>query len=215
MQSRFKWITFDVSDLLPPGWESDIKAATAEADIREFPKTPLLTKEAADVDGIERGRVHAHDVQRTLPWLCELYHNDFLDLANEAWPETVATARDERYGVVLNVQRGTTMRFECHIDSNPLTGLLFLTDHEVGGELVIARDPAAVGSDEIEQDYSLIRPHAGHLAFFDARHHPHYTRPLKSPSDTRIIAAMNFYTDSFPESTRPKGLNQHLYGDPE
>ena len=38
-------------------------------------------------------------------------------------------AADDRYGVVLNVQRGTKMRFECHVDSNPLTGLLFCTDH--------------------------------------------------------------------------------------
>ena len=38
-------------------------------------------------------------------------------------------AGDERYGVVLNVQRGTAERFECHIDSNPLTGLLFCTNH--------------------------------------------------------------------------------------
>ncbi len=27
----------------------------------------------------------------------------------------VAAPRDERYGAVLNVQRGTRMRFECHI----------------------------------------------------------------------------------------------------
>ena len=40
------------------------------------------------------------------------------------------SARDKRYGIVLNVQRGTTMRFECHVDSNPLTGLLFYTDHQ-------------------------------------------------------------------------------------
>ena len=41
-------------------------------------------------------------------------------------------AHDDRYGVVLNVQRGTEMRFECHVDSNPLTGLLFCTDHPDG-----------------------------------------------------------------------------------
>jgi hypothetical protein len=39
----------------------------------------------------------------------------------------VYAAADERYGTVLNVQRGTAMRFECHVDSNPVTGLLFCT----------------------------------------------------------------------------------------
>ena len=29
----------------------------------------------------------------------------------------------------------------------------------------------------------------------------------------RIVAVMNFYTESFPESTRPPELNKHLYGD--
>ena len=37
------------------------------------------------------------------------------------------------------------MRFECHVDSNPLTGLLFCTDHQAGGELVIANDTEAEG----------------------------------------------------------------------
>ena len=32
-------------------------------------------------------------------------------------------------------------------------------------------------------------------------------------SDMRIVAVMNFYTESCPESTRPRELNKHLYGD--
>jgi hypothetical protein len=105
------------------------------------------------------------------------------------------------------------MRFECHVDSNPLTGLLFCTDHEAGGELIVAHDPSASGIAEIEQNCSAIRPNAGHLVFFDARHHPHYARPLLSESDTWVLADMNFYTKSYPESTRPRELNRHLYGD--
>ena len=66
------------------------------------------------------------------------------------------------------------MRFECHIDSNPLTGLLFCTDHLTGGELVFAHDAEAADIAAVERDCSVIRPHAGHLIFFDARRHPHY-----------------------------------------
>ncbi len=44
------------------------------------------------------------------------------------------------------------MRFECHVDSNPLTGLLFCTEHAGGGELVFAHDDAAqTGLDEVER----------------------------------------------------------------
>jgi hypothetical protein len=216
MCQRFRWTTYDVTDLLPGNWRSDVLAVAVDADFRDFPRTPPLTREAPDVSHVSRGRVHADQARLRLPWLDALYRSEFLELANHAWaPESVMTAADRRYGLVLNVQRGgTSDRFECHIDSNPLTGLLFLTDHQEGGEMAFARDPAAVGREAIDRDCSIIWPHAGYLAFFDARLHPHYTRPLASPSDIRVLAAMNFYTGSSPESQRPKALNTHLYGDP-
>src|SRR5690349_9484217 len=197
MLSRFWWITFDVADLLPQGWQREVLTVAADADFREFPRTPILTREAEDVTAISRGRVHADQVGEGLPWLQGLYQGEFLELANEAWNEPVVTAKDTRYSVVLNVQRGKSMRFECHVDSNPLTGLLFLTDHGEGGEVVVSRDPGASDLTAIELDCLVIRPHAGHLLFFDARHHPHYVRSLTSESDMRVIAAMNFYTQSF------------------
>jgi 2OG-Fe(II) oxygenase superfamily len=213
MSARFRWTAFDVRDLLPPGWLEDVREAAEDADFREFPRTPLLSREAANVLQIPRGRVHADQVRKSLPWLHESYRSVFLELAREARAEPVTAARDDRYGVVLNVQRGKTERFECHIDSNPLTGLLFCTDHPAGGELVFAHNPDAASIDAVEHDCSVIRPQAGHLLFFDARHHPHYSRPLITASDVRVVAVMNFYTESCPESTRPRELNRHLYGD--
>jgi len=104
------------------------------------------------------------------------------------------------------------MRFECHVDSNPLSGLLFFTDHPQGGELCFARRLAASGMSGIDEDCSVIRPQTGHLVFFDGRTHPHYARPLIADTDIRVLAAMNYYTESSPESTRPQELNRHLYG---
>lgn len=209
----FHWTTFDLNDSLPANWQRDLYAVAAEADFRDFPRTPVLSREAADVSHIARGRVHAHQVRERLPWLYQLHRGLFLDLARQACPEQVAAAGDDRYGVVLNVQRGATMRFECHVDSNPLTGLLFCTDHPAGGELVVARDAGAADIAAVERDCSVIRPHAGHIIYFDARNHPHYARPLPAASDMRVVAVMNFYTESCPESTRPRELNRHLYGD--
>ncbi|WP_300611592.1 hypothetical protein [Trebonia sp.] len=210
---RFRWTTFDVNSLLPAGWQREIIAAAIEADFRQFPRTPILSREAADVAHINRGRVHADQVRLQLPWLYESYHGIFLELAREACTEAVVVARDHRYGVVLNVQRGTAMRFENHVDSNPLTGVLFCTDHAMGGELVFGNDPAAADIAAVELDCSIIRPHAGHLIIFDARERSHYARPLAAESDIRVVAVMNFYTESWPESTRPRELNRHLYGD--
>jgi hypothetical protein len=214
MPPGFHWTTFDLTSRLAGNWRREVGEVAADADFRQFPRTPILSREAVDVRHISRGRVHADEVRRRLPWLYRFYRGEFLELAQLACAEPVRPARDERYGIVLNVQYGTTMRFECHVDSNPLTGLLFCSDHSVGagGEFVVAHDPDAADLASIERDCSVIRPHAGHLIFFDARRHPHYARPLVSRSDVRIAAVMNFYTESWPESTRPAELNRHLYG---
>jgi hypothetical protein len=213
MPERFRWTTFDLSDLLPPSWQQEVLSTATSADFRAFPRTPVLTREAADVTRIHRGRVHADQVRLHLPWLYELYRGAALELAAQSGNEPVAPAQDDRYGVVLNVQQGTSMRFECHVDSNPLTGLLFCTDHHLGGELIIGHDPSASDMESIERTRSVIRPHAGHMIFFDGRMNPHYARPLATESEVRVLAVMNFYTASCPESTRPEKLNRHLYGD--
>jgi hypothetical protein len=214
MRPGFNWTTFDLTSQLPPNWRRDIIDTVAAADFREFPRTPILSREAADVSHIRRGRVHADRVQKARPWLDRMYRNDFLEFARLACTgEPVEPSRDDRFGIVLNVQRGTTMRFEFHVDSNPLTGLLFCTDHRQGGELVFAHDQDAIDIDAVKQDCSVIRPHADHLIFFDGRDYPHYARPLRSESETRIVAVMNFYTESCPESTRPPELNRHRLGD--
>jgi hypothetical protein len=186
-----------------------------EADCRDFPRTPLISREGPNVPFIPRGRVHAEQVRRQLPWLHKLYHGAFLDLVNEAWAEPVTTAADDRYDVVLNVQRGKKMRFEAHVDSNPVSGLLFFTEHPAGGgELAISHAPGTSGIAAIDQDCLIIRPQAGYLVFFDGRKRAHYARQLENDSDLRILAVMNFYTESCPESQRPRVLNHHLYGDP-
>ena len=214
MVQRFRWTAFDVTSLLPLDYPDAIKLVAAEADFRDFPPTPVLSREAENITHVTRGRVRAGTVRQRLPWLYELYRGDFLELAGQAWGEPVKGARDDRYGVVLNVQRGNRMRFECHVDSNPVTGLLFFTDHpDGGGELVVGHDPDAVGVEALELNGSAIRPQAGQLIFFDGKTHPHYARVLRSDPDARVVAVMNFYTASCPESTRPRELNRHLFGD--
>ena len=47
--------TFDVTDQFPDGWQEDIRAVAAEAEFRDFPRTPFLSREAADVTHVTRG----------------------------------------------------------------------------------------------------------------------------------------------------------------
>ncbi|WP_353895552.1 2OG-Fe(II) oxygenase [Glycomyces tritici] len=107
------------------------------------------------------------------------------------------------------------MRYEAHVDSNPLQGLLYVTDHPpgAGGELVVAQCYDASGITQIEENSAQIYPKAGYLVLFDARKHAHYVRSLRSSDAVRVVAAMNFYTPDSPESSRPTDLTKHLFGD--
>lgn len=169
MLETFGWAAFDVTWILPGHWQQAVRRAANEAEVRPFGRTPVISREADDVQEVVRGRVHADQVASDLPWLCELYRGAFRELGQQAIGCPVYAAADARYGTVLNVQHGTRMRFECHVDSNPLTGLLFCTDHGsgTGGELVFGHDKAARSRAGIERSCSVLRPQSGHLIFFD------------------------------------------------
>ena len=98
------------------------------------------------------------------------------------------------------------MRFECHVDSNPLTGLLFChrsPRRRAANSSSRMTRPRRTSS-AVERDCSVIRPQAGHLIFFDGSDVPALRpAPDVAESDVRIVAVMNFYTESCPESTRP------------
>ena len=151
---------------------------------------------------------------REAPWLNNLYHGPFRELAEQRYATTVACAEDQRIGINLNVQVGAD-RYEAHVDSNPIEGLLYVTDHPpgTGGELVVSNRPDARGTDDIDRNSSIVYPVAGQLLFFDARNNPHYVRPLQGEASIRITVAMNFYTPYCKESERPPDLNKHLFGE--
>src|SRR5437773_9493885 len=109
MPLKFSCTTFDLTGRLPQRWQRGVTAAAAAADFRDFPRTPVLSREAAQVAYIPRGRVHADQVKQSLPWLHELYRSYFLELAASTSNERVLPALDDRYGLVLNIQRGTSM----------------------------------------------------------------------------------------------------------
>jgi hypothetical protein len=213
IDGRFCWTTFDVRGLLPGNWSEDI-VGVARSHAREKVLMPRsVTSREADPDAeLLSMTAGGALVAERLPWLFEMYRGVFRDLAQRLVPEKVACAEDRRYGCVLNVQRGTNMRYECHVDSNPIEGLLYVTDHPpgAGGELVVANSCEASSPSEVDQDAAIIYPISGNLIFFDARQHAHYVRALTSEASVRVVAAMNYYTPSCPESQRPPDLNAHL-----
>jgi hypothetical protein len=154
-------------------------------------------------------------VRAESPWLYDLYRGWFRDMGEEILGQPVCIAKDDRYAVNLNVQRGRDMRYEAHVDSNPLEGLLYVTTHAPpdGGELVVSNKVGTIGIEEIERDCTRIHPVRGKLVFFDARRHPHYVSSLKNADGVRVAVAMNFYTRDCTELDRPSDLNRHLFGE--
>jgi hypothetical protein len=204
----------DVRSLLPSDWKQQVSATVSNRTVyRQHPPTPLISREDRPDGHTLRGRVSASAVLEELPWLPRLFRTSFCALAADFAREPVVPAEDYRYGVVLNVQSDPTMRFECHVDSNPVSGLLFFTSHPLGegGELVISYSPDAYGIQQIEENCSIVVPSAGYLLLFKGRLHSHYARPLAWAGAIRIVAPMNFYTREFPESDRPAVLNEHRF----
>jgi hypothetical protein len=212
----FWFCAVDVRGILPTNWQADIlRIAETAAVAKTIVPTSVTSRESSTDLKLPVLTVGGRILRERLPWLDELYRGHFRDLAQLICSEPVATALDARYAVNLNIQRGPTMRYECHVDSNPIEGLLYVTDNSpgTGGELVVARRSASIGVQQVALDAIRIYPTSGLLYFFDARRFPHYVEPLSCSDAKRVVIAMNYYTPSSPESARPRDLNKHLFGE--
>jgi hypothetical protein len=210
---RFSWLGYEVAGLLPEHWqEQAVEVANKHAIFVDVPGSSSRPREAREGTPLRRGRVPGKIVADRLPWLFDAYSSMFLELASKFTTEEIVCAKDIRYGVSLNVTIGNDMWFECHVDSNPLEGLLFCTTHPPGsgGELVVANRSDAVGVAGVDADSSRIYPITGQLVFFDARQHAHYVRELSDQHAVRVVAAMNYYTPSCPESVRAMEDSSYL-----
>lgn len=211
----FLWHCVDLRSELPENWQSDaVDVARRFSAERTLVPTSVTSREASTDLRIPVLTVGGARLRDALPWLYELYRTRLRLIAQQLTGEEVSVANDVRYGINLNVQRGRSMRYECHVDSNPIQGMLYFTDHPpgTGGELVVSNRGDVKGREEVDADAACIYPVAGHLLLFDARKHTHYVEGVQDGEGWRVAAAMNFYTTSAPESQRPSDLNRHLFG---
>jgi hypothetical protein len=210
---EFRWDSQNAASLLPPAWDLElIDVAKNFKTGRALLPPHSTSREHPSVTSLVVHGVGGRVVQERLPWLVDLYRTKFREVGEQFRGEPLTTAVDPRYAVVLNVEvRGE--RYECHVDTNPVEGLLYVTDHPrgTGGELAVAKDINARSKEEIDANCVELYPKKGELVFFDGRFHPHYMRPLKV-GEIRVAVAMNYYTQATPESTRPPDLNEYLYG---
>lgn len=213
--NRFNWLSFDVTSTLPTGWREEIEKVARNDRITKHLVPPHSTsREGPEVKSLQIMTVRGHLMWDRLPWLIDLYRGYFRELYESATGRRIYPTEDRRYAVVMNVQEGGD-RYECHVDTNPVEALLYVTDHPrgTGGELVVANDDRVQSVEDVDEDCSILYPVAGHIVFFDARRFPHYVRQLREPG-LRMAVGMNYYTDECPETTRPQDLNEYLYGRP-
>jgi len=204
---------------LPRGWSEELGSVADKFARHRILRPRSVTSREHSVDlKLPTRTVDGLTLKREVPWLDEFYQGYFRSLGQRVVDELLVTARDTRIGINLNLQEGSETRYECHVDTNPLEGLLYVTDHPQGsgGELLVSQRAGARSVADVETCPAIIRPQRGMLVFFDARQYAHYVRPLVSGADAparRIVVAMNYYTQSCPESRRPPDLTPHLFGE--
>jgi hypothetical protein len=142
-------------------------------------------------------------ISELLPMLDRLYNGILVELAARALDVKLQISPVTQNGININVLEGTNSRYEWHVDSNPVTGLLVCTEANArtGGRLLFGQD---------SESQIALSLQAGQFLVFDARRVPHSVEPL-GHNFTRITAPMNFFVEGAPIE-RPTGLDNALYG---
>lgn len=142
-------------------------------------------------------------ISDSLPWLWDLYLYELREFSERSFGRSLFPANRLESAVNVNHLSGTKSRYEWHVDTNPVTGLLFVSTlrAEDGGALVFRNTQARTNR--------IVRPKAGLFICFDAREIEHRVAPLRRPVD-RISVPMNYY-ESIENQPRPDDLDTKIY----
>jgi hypothetical protein len=190
------------SGLLPVDWQLDLLTlAAVHAQVAALRGDAPTSLEETGAPPVNYRLVTGDVIAEKAPWLDVLYRTTLTEYACRVAGETMIPSPDVRNGVNLNLLSTVGDRYERHTDSNPLTGVLFVTslDTRDGGMLRFS------GPEETVEVY----PEAGDFILFNAAQTPHDVAPLKRPV-IRLSAPMNFYVQS-DGYTRDPALDRALY----
>ena len=130
MNRPFKWNEFDLSNVLN---ESKIKqvlgVAEKYAEHKVLSPTSVTSREGSEVKGVATHTVDGNVIKKELSWLFDLYSEEFYECGKSCVDEPLHISKQDIYAVNLNIQKGADMRYECHVDSNPLQGVFYITTH--------------------------------------------------------------------------------------
>jgi hypothetical protein len=211
MCGHFPSFRVPASAMLDSGWSDAIARCADEfSSWSKLDGSSVTSRETdfGEIGAFEVGVVPGDVVAREVPWLMDLYRGPILDAVNALGLGRYRTAEDVRSTVNINsIPPGS--RYEWHVDSNPMTALLFVTTHVrgTGGELVFRPDPRLSPDEAWEH---VVHPESGELLVFDARESAHGVMPVGG-GEVRITVPMNYYFADGAVS-RPADLDAYLYG---
>ncbi|MBY8858787.1 2OG-Fe(II) oxygenase [Nocardia sp. CA2R105] len=191
----------DVLDLLPADWRAQVDRVCRDrarpAELHGGTSTSL--EPVGTVIGYRL--LTGGNIAEYLPWMHELYRTSFRRIAERVSGLNLETDSSVTSAVNINVLDPGGQGYEWHIDSNPVTGLLFLSSHPdgEGGSLELRLS---------DDNLFSIPPRAGTLLVFDARRCPHRVSPPTQA--VRISAPMNYFVSGEPRY-RPGDLDTALY----
>lgn len=196
-------LDLSVMGVLPRHWQRDVQRV-----VRELGFDTVLTGSGStsrEARGNQRMVVRVADgraVKDRLPWLWSLYDGLLRDFCAKCFGRAIYPANLLHTAVNINQVAGRGAQYEWHVDSNPVTGLLFATtcDRGLGGSLVFRHRSGR---------RAIVRPRAGTFICFDARDIEHRVSPLRRDGK-RISLPMNYY-DSPTEQSRPLDLDPQIY----
>lgn len=201
-QNIYKEFDLNQLGLLPDDWVQQVAKVANDQSIRTvLDGRSVTSREPSDIEPIEVYVVTGETIKNKLPWLYDLYRGELLKFASQIKNTKVVSSQDLQSGININLLRGKGSRYEWHVDSNPVTGLLFVTTHEVGdgGELIF----------KVQDEKVTVHPKSGTFIVFDAREIPHTVTPLIN-SFQRISIPMNYYFSQV-DQERPEDLTSYLY----
>lgn len=203
MSNFFTW-DLSPTGLLPSSWEDEIAAAIQQDGVSTILSGDSeQSREDSPRYEIPVLVVTGDACSGRMPWLRGLYENELREFASSCFQRSLFVANDLKSSININCLRGIGARYEAHVDTNPVTGLIFATNAtpQTGGQLVFR---SKAGPDVV------IWPKKGVFLAFDARTISHFVAPLNVDMD-RISLPMNYY-ESAHEQPRPDGLDEYLYG---
>lgn len=189
--------------LLPADWEAQVHSTIHTDAIHTV--LSGTSEQSREMDGnyeLPILVVSGEACNVRMPWLRGLYEKELREFASQGYGHPLFVARDVRSSINVNCLRGVGARYEAHVDTNTVTGVLFVSNvtELTGGELVFAHP---------DKPNATVLPKAGVFIAFDARTIPHFVAPLKTAMD-RISIPMNYY-DHPDVQYRPAGLDERLY----